>query len=57
MDGYYSLLSLLARQSNTTAMPDGMAVIIKEHPTLSAELKEWYRLRSQRGGGDRAHLI
>lgn len=43
MDGYYLLLSLLARQSNTTEMPDGMAAIIKEHPTLSADLKEWYR--------------
>lgn len=44
MDGYYMLLSLLARQSNTTQMPDGMAGIIKKYPPLSADLREWYRL-------------
>jgi hypothetical protein len=43
MDGFYLLLSLLARQSNTTEMPDGMAVVIKENPALSADLREWYR--------------
>jgi hypothetical protein len=43
LDGFFLLLSLLARQSNTTEMPEGMADIVKEHPTLSADLREWYR--------------
>ena len=43
MGGYYLLLSLLARQSNTTEMPAEMPTIIKERPALSGDLKEWYR--------------
>jgi hypothetical protein len=43
LEGFYLLLSLLARQSNTTEMPHGMAVVIKEQPALSADLREWYR--------------
>jgi hypothetical protein len=43
MGGYYLLLSLLARQSNTTEMPNRMTAIIQEHPALSADLREWYR--------------
>jgi len=43
MEGYYLLLSMLARQSNTTEMPAGMGAIIKGLPMLSADLKEWYR--------------
>ncbi len=43
MEGYYQLLSLLARQANTTEMPPGMLAIISEKPDLSAELRQWYR--------------
>lgn len=43
LKGYYYLLSLLARRTNTTEMPPQMPDIINEHPALSGELKEWYR--------------
>ena len=43
MKGYYQLVTLLARQSNTTEEPSGMRAIIKEKPELSSSLQSWYR--------------
>jgi hypothetical protein len=43
MEGYYHLLSLLARQADTTEMPPGMPAIIDEYPELSGDLRQWYR--------------
>jgi hypothetical protein len=43
MKGYYQLVTLLARQSNTTEEPLGMRAIIKEEPELSSGLRSWYR--------------
>ena len=43
MRGYYQLLTQLARQSNTTEMPPGMADIIASEPNLSRGLSTWYR--------------
>jgi len=43
MKGYYDLVTLLARQANTTEMPSGMHVVISEHPELSSSLLSWYR--------------
>jgi hypothetical protein len=41
--GYYSLLSQLARQTNTTEMPKGMAEVLAASPELSGDLRDWYR--------------
>ena len=41
--GYYQLLSQLARQSDTTQMPPGLAEVIAAEPHMSTELKAWYR--------------
>ncbi len=46
VDGYYYLLSVLARQTNTTEMPDGMSAIIEKHPDLSLDLEAWYRAKN-----------
>jgi hypothetical protein len=43
MSGYYELVTLLARQSNTTELPSGMSVVISEQPELSSGLRSWYR--------------
>jgi hypothetical protein len=43
MKGYYQLVTLLAKQSNTTEEPSGMHIIIKEEPELSSSLRSWYR--------------
>ena len=43
IQGYYYLLSLIARQTNTTEMPSGLMAIIHANPELSNELKDWYR--------------
>lgn len=43
MMGYYQLVTLLARHSNTTEEPSGMRAIIKEDPELSSGLRSWYR--------------
>ena len=42
--GYFQLLTQLARQSQTSELPPGLADLIARHPDLSAELREWYRL-------------
>ena len=42
--GYFQLLTQLARQSQTTEPPPGLAEVIARHPDLSAELRGWYRL-------------
>jgi hypothetical protein len=44
LKGYYYLLDMLARQSDTTEMPNGMQVIIDDNPDLSDSLREWYRV-------------
>ena len=41
--GYYQLLTQLARQSDTTQMPPGLAEVIAADPNMSSELKAWYR--------------
>ncbi|MFK2903332.1 hypothetical protein ISP17_05110 [Dyella ginsengisoli] len=43
MKGYYELVTLLARQSNTTEVPSGMHAVISEQPELSSGLRSWYR--------------
>jgi hypothetical protein len=43
MQGYYSLLAQVARQTNTTEMLAGLSEIITEHPELSHGLQTWYR--------------
>ena len=43
LEGYYHLLLLLARRSNTTEMPPGIQDIINERPELSTQLRQWYR--------------
>lgn len=45
LEGYYHLLALIARQSDTTEMPSGMQTIISDHPELSRDLREWYRIQ------------
>jgi hypothetical protein len=42
--GFFMLLTLLARQSGTTQVPDGLIVIVADNPDLSAELRAWYRV-------------
>ncbi len=46
LEGYYYLLTQIARQSNTTEMPSGMRAIINEDPELSRDLRDWYRVSS-----------
>jgi hypothetical protein len=43
MKGYYNLLTLLARLTNTTEMPNNLQHIIFKHPALSGDLQSWYR--------------
>ncbi|WP_157622898.1 hypothetical protein [Solimonas soli] len=43
LSGYFKLLEILARQSNTTEQPQGIQAIISEQPELSRELRSWYR--------------
>jgi hypothetical protein len=43
--GYFDLIAQLARQSGTTEMPQGLGAIIAQHPDLSGELQQWYRLQ------------
>jgi len=43
LEGYFYLLTELARRSDTTEMPAGLANIIHENPDLGRDLKEWYR--------------
>ena len=43
--GYYLLLSRVARQTNTTEMPEGMAEVMAASPELSGDLRDWYRIR------------
>lgn len=42
LKGYYQLLSQLARQTNTTEMPEGMREVIVAFPELSGDLRDWY---------------
>ncbi|TWT77969.1 hypothetical protein Pla123a_17680 [Posidoniimonas polymericola] len=44
--GYFYLLGILARQSETTEVPPGLLEIIVRHPELSHELRNWYRLQN-----------
>ena len=41
--GYYQLLSQVAQQTATTEMPHGIAEVIDAFPSLSADLRGWYR--------------
>ena len=41
--GYYWLLSQVARQTQTTEMPKGMAEALAASPDLSSDLRAWYR--------------
>ena len=44
LKGYFVLLSSLAINSRTTQLPMGMKEIIAEHPQLSCDLQDWYRV-------------
>lgn len=44
LTGYFDLIYQLARQSGTTEIPDGLDTMIAQHPHLSAQLRQWYRL-------------
>lgn len=45
LKGYYLLLGQVARQSNTTEVPHGMELVVRDNPALSGELRDWYRLK------------
>ena len=47
LKGYFYLLSQLARATDTTQLPEGMTRIIRDNPTQTNELQEWYRLKGQ----------
>ncbi|MGE0145155.1 MAG: hypothetical protein AB7T19_17860 [Planctomycetota bacterium] len=42
--GIFMILTLLARQSETTQIPDGLIDIVADNSDLSAELRSWYRV-------------
>lgn len=44
LEGYFSLLTNLAAQSQTTELPSGMREIIDENPQHSHDLRSWYRV-------------
>jgi hypothetical protein len=43
---YFNLLAQLARQSNTTEMPNNLRQVMERHPALAGELRTWYRLEA-----------
>lgn len=45
LSGYFVLLNQLVYLSKTTELPNGMEEIISENPSLSNELKKWYRIK------------
>ncbi len=47
LEGYVYLLRQLAGATDTTQLPEGMTRIIRENPTQTNGLQEWYRLKGQ----------
>ena len=46
LSGYFMLLSIIAKQTNTTEMPKNMSMIIDACPELSQNLRDFYRYES-----------
>jgi hypothetical protein len=43
LSGYFMLIAQLARQTDTTEMPQGLEAIMAGHPEQADEIAAWYR--------------
>ena len=42
--GYLFMITDLAQRTNTTEQPDGIEAIVRENPSETIGLQEWYRI-------------